>query len=257
MHMRLLFGFTFLIVVTIVTVGCDKAKADFEECEKLEADGKLVEAAKACAKALKADPDSESGKAAKAKLGEVKKQERAALLESKEPSDWEKLTKKYPESSEAEKAHEKLKRHASICADLPTWMDRLDAEGKELSKVFSKYRARNKKASGAVELMKVAEGLSKECAAKATLVRQVETELDGHKTLEGEEAILSEASGAFGAVADIYDRYSNYFKAGSEAWPYIIELTKLAKVMPLAASVTRKILNKKCRYGPDVTIVAA
>jgi hypothetical protein len=58
-----------LVVLALGLGACaDKAKPQYAECVKLEASGKLREAAAACQQSISADPTSASGKAAAEKL---------------------------------------------------------------------------------------------------------------------------------------------------------------------------------------------
>jgi len=70
------------LAVGIAACGTDKAKEPFEQCVQLEASKKLVEAREACEAAVKADPNSESGKAALGKLeGYLREQADKVLAE--------------------------------------------------------------------------------------------------------------------------------------------------------------------------------
>ena len=71
-----------VLLVGVAACGCDKAKEPYEECVKLEAAEKIIEAREACEAALKADPSSDSGEAAKGKLeGYMREQADKALAE--------------------------------------------------------------------------------------------------------------------------------------------------------------------------------
>jgi hypothetical protein len=62
---------TALLVMIGLSVGCDKAKPGLNECEGLEAAGKLTEAMAACNAAHQADPETTSGRAAVTKATEI------------------------------------------------------------------------------------------------------------------------------------------------------------------------------------------
>ncbi len=96
-------------LATLVSVGCNPAKGDYEHCLELEKAGKLEEASKACEAAVQKDPTGPTGKAAQDKIGklqarivdqlagELKKnnactQAQLALIDAK-PEDKARLTK--------------------------------------------------------------------------------------------------------------------------------------------------------------------
>jgi hypothetical protein len=58
----------FALAALVTLVGCDKAKADFERCIKLEQTNDPEGALQACDQAAKLDPNSKSGEAAAAKV---------------------------------------------------------------------------------------------------------------------------------------------------------------------------------------------
>jgi hypothetical protein len=61
-----------LVIAVILIAGCkDKAKDDYDKCVKWDGQGDLNMAAIACDLAVKADPDSPSGKAAAQKLPDL------------------------------------------------------------------------------------------------------------------------------------------------------------------------------------------
>jgi hypothetical protein len=56
------------VVAAAALLGCDKAKPSYEECLRLEGQWDFIKARDACEAAVKADPNSKSGKAAQNKL---------------------------------------------------------------------------------------------------------------------------------------------------------------------------------------------
>ena len=71
------------LLLGVAACGCDKAKEPYDQCVKLEAEEKLIEAREACEAALKADPNSDSGKAAQGKLEGYMRREADKLLAEK------------------------------------------------------------------------------------------------------------------------------------------------------------------------------
>ncbi|MEZ4371381.1 MAG: hypothetical protein R3B07_11180 [Polyangiaceae bacterium] len=59
------------VISALVSVGCDAAKGDYEDCLELEKQGKLEEASKACEAAVQKDPGGASGRAAQEKLAQL------------------------------------------------------------------------------------------------------------------------------------------------------------------------------------------
>jgi hypothetical protein len=60
-----------VLLVIALSVGCDKAKPGLNECEGLEAAGKLTEAMASCNAAHEADPETPSGKTALNKATDI------------------------------------------------------------------------------------------------------------------------------------------------------------------------------------------
>jgi hypothetical protein len=65
-------AFTFGVVFIMLTACSDKAQPDYAKCVQADTTGDLAGAVKACSDAIGADPNSTSGKAAAAKLAEIK-----------------------------------------------------------------------------------------------------------------------------------------------------------------------------------------
>jgi len=63
-----------VLLAAAALFGCDKAKASYEECLRLEGKWEFSKARDACEAAVKADPGSKSGKAALAKLETLRAQ---------------------------------------------------------------------------------------------------------------------------------------------------------------------------------------
>lgn len=63
-------NFSLLVAaLAVLLTGCvDKAKPDFERCQRLQADKKYDDAREACQRAVAADPESTSGKLAAARI---------------------------------------------------------------------------------------------------------------------------------------------------------------------------------------------
>jgi hypothetical protein len=77
------FALVVLAPVVMIVVGTyracnkDKAEPDFRECERLFSKGDFVAAEQACLRAREADPESGAGKAADAKLTEIRNHKKA------------------------------------------------------------------------------------------------------------------------------------------------------------------------------------
>jgi hypothetical protein len=73
-----------LVFASLLVAGacaCDKAKSSYEQCMAHEAKWEFVKARDACRAAVKADPESKSGKAAQAKLAYLEAEAEKALFQ--------------------------------------------------------------------------------------------------------------------------------------------------------------------------------
>ena len=121
--------------VVMTSTGCtDKAALDYAQCVQFDIAGDAGAAMAACSAAMAADPNSTSGKAASARVAEIKAKEaafqkaeaeaapeRRRLLSSADPNDWRALIAKFPVSAEAKAAQDRLATSQTICASLRTW----------------------------------------------------------------------------------------------------------------------------------------
>jgi len=95
------------LVLCFMAVGCDTAATDFKKCQKLESSDPEA-ALKACEAAIKKDATTDSGKAATAKVPEIKK----AIAE---------LEKQRAEEAAKKAAEEKAARIAAAKAEREKW----------------------------------------------------------------------------------------------------------------------------------------
>lgn len=96
---------TIMLVLVALSIGCeDKAQEPYGKCVTQEAGGNVIAAAYECEKAVQADPNSTSGKAAAAKLAAMQ----PALATAKE-------AKKVADAKEEEEARKK--RMAAAAAE--------------------------------------------------------------------------------------------------------------------------------------------
>lgn len=218
---------TLVVVAVLCLVGCqDKAEPGLKDCQQLHSQGKLTEALAACQKAVSADPNTKSGKAASKQVQDLKaaiakeqadkkaaaekaaqQAKRKSLLASTNPTDWKTLIKDSPGTDEAKLAEEKLGKHESVCLDRSRWNPTLAI--KRLGD-RSGQAAMMSNMSDALAAH-TAVGLGDACKKETERLEGEAKEIKGHAVRPGEAAIQKELAMDRQKLADMNKSWTKAF----------------------------------------------
>jgi hypothetical protein len=191
-------------VLALLVLGCtDKASRSYVACVQADVAGDAGAAMTACADAVATDPDSVSGKAATARLKDLRSTQSKMADDATKaaPHAQARATVATPQA-DADKT--------SLCTDLEAWLPPMIAKARDLDGLWLTFTQGNKAAGDPGALWNHWAAMAEDTKTKGKQTRDDSATLKRHKIVDGEAPHLK-------ALVEAYDILANQYLMTSDA----------------------------------------